>query len=127
MKELNNVLRNLQEKTPLSRFFNLNVLNYEVCQFNNFLCFEILGFSKVKQLDFSTIPIEITSQWTRTFDTISVKINYRFNSSHLPESIRLNNDAVIFYTIITDGKQIKESSPIAEWYKSFFVLFTINV
>ncbi len=44
MKELNNVLRNLQEKTPLSRFFNLNVLNYEVCQFSIFLCFEILDF-----------------------------------------------------------------------------------
>ncbi|UJR35432.1 hypothetical protein I4U23_028189 [Adineta vaga] len=98
MTELNNILRNLHEKTPSSRFFNLNVLNYEV-----------------KNLDLSNIPIEISSQWTRTFDTISVTINYRFNSSLLPESVRINNDTVIFYTIITDGEQIKESLPSAEW------------
>ncbi|CAF0759132.1 unnamed protein product [Adineta steineri] len=98
MTELNNTLHNLHEKTPSSRFFNLNVLNYEV-----------------KNSDLSHIPIEISSQWTRTFDTISVKINYRFNSSLLPESVRINNDTVIFYTIIADGQQIKESSPNAEW------------
>ncbi|CAF4410949.1 unnamed protein product, partial [Adineta steineri] len=98
MTELTNILHNLHEKTPSSRFFNLNVLNYEV-----------------KNSDLSHIPIEISSQWTRTFDTISVKINYRFNSSLLPESVRINNDTVIFYTIISDGQQIKESSPNAEW------------
>jgi len=31
MNQLNTTLRNLQEKSPTSAFFNLNVLNYEVC------------------------------------------------------------------------------------------------
>jgi hypothetical protein len=98
MIELNNNLRNLQEKNPSSLFFNLNVLNYEL-----------------KQSNLSNIPIEISSQWTRTFDTISVNIKYHFNSSILPESIRFNNNSVIFYTIITDAEQIKESIPTGEW------------
>ncbi len=70
---------------------------------------------KVKHTGISNIPIQVSSQWARTFDTISVHINYRFNSSALPESIRLVNDMVTFYTIITDGQQIKQSSPMAEW------------
>lgn len=69
-------------------------------------------FVKLKQ---SNIPIEISSQWTRTIDTISVSIKYHFNSSIIPESIRFNNNVVIIYTIITDGQQIKQSSPNAEW------------
>ncbi len=44
-----------------------------------------------------------------------MNIKYHFNSSSLPDSVQFNNDTVIFYTIITDGQQIKESSPIAEW------------
>ncbi|CAF0832417.1 unnamed protein product [Rotaria sordida] len=98
MTGLYNALQNLQEKNPSSRFFNLNVLNYEI-----------------KHTDVSNIPIQMSSKWTRTFDTISVNINYSFNSSALPNSIRLNNDTVICYTIITDGQEIKESSPTAEW------------
>jgi len=98
MIELNNNLRNLQEKNPSSLFFNLNILNYEL-----------------KQSNLSNIPIEISSQWTRTFDTISVNIKYHFNSSILPDSIRFNHNSVIFYTIITDGQQIKESSPTGDW------------
>jgi len=70
---------------------------------------------QLKQSNVSIIPIEISSQWTRTFDTISVNIKYHFNSSSLPDSVRFNNNTVIFYTVITDGQQIKESSPIAEW------------
>ncbi|CAF2529025.1 unnamed protein product [Rotaria sp. Silwood2] len=98
MTELHNTLQNLQEKNLSSRFFNLNVLNYEVTH-----------------SDVSNIPIQISSQWTRTFNTISVNIKYSFNSSALPNSIRINNDTVIFYTIVTDGQEIKESSPTAEW------------
>ncbi|CAF0993574.1 unnamed protein product [Adineta ricciae] len=98
MSELHDALRSLHEKTPSSRFFNLNVLNYEV-----------------NHADQANIPIEITSQWSRTFDTISVNISYRFNSSFFPDSIRFNNETVIFYTIIADGEQIKESLPAAEW------------
>jgi hypothetical protein len=72
-------------------------------------------FLQLKQFNVLNIPIEISSQWTRTFDTISVNIKYRFNCSSLPDSIRFTNNSVIFYTIITDGQQIKESSPMAEW------------
>ncbi|CAF0761296.1 unnamed protein product [Rotaria sp. Silwood1] len=98
MTELHNALQNLREKNHSSRFFNLNVLNYEV-----------------EHSDVSNIPIQMSSQWTRTFDTISVNIKYSFNSSAFPNSIRINNDAVIFYTIITDGQEIKESLPTAAW------------
>jgi hypothetical protein len=72
-------------------------------------------FSKVKHSGVSHIPIQVSSQWTRTFDTISVNIHYRFNSSALPESVRLVNDIVTFYTIITDGQQINQSLPTGEW------------
>ncbi|CAM4740239.1 unnamed protein product [Rotaria magnacalcarata] len=98
MTELNNTLRNLQEVKPSSLFFNLNVLTYEV-----------------KNSGESNVPIQISSKWTRTLDTISVNINYSFNSSALPDSMRLHNDCVIFSTIITDGQEIKESLPTAEW------------
>ncbi|CAF3423180.1 unnamed protein product [Rotaria socialis] len=98
MTELNNTLRNLQETKPSSLFFNLNALTYEV-----------------KNSEESNVPIQISSNWTRTLDTISVNINYSFNSSALPDSMRLHNDCVIFYTIITDGQEIKESLPTAEW------------
>jgi hypothetical protein len=33
----------------------------------------------------------------------------------MPESIRLVNDMVSFYTIISDGQQINQSLPMAEW------------
>jgi hypothetical protein len=36
MTELNNILQQLQEKNPLSPFYNLNVLNYEVRSLNFF-------------------------------------------------------------------------------------------
>ncbi|CAF5202245.1 unnamed protein product, partial [Rotaria magnacalcarata] len=36
-------------------------------------------------------------------------------SSALPESIRLVNDIVTFYTVIADGQQINQSIPMAEW------------
>jgi hypothetical protein len=77
--------------------------------------FQFFFFIKLKQPGASNIPIQISSQWTRAIDTISVNIKYHFNSSILPETIRFNNNTVTFYTIITDGQQIKESSPIAEW------------
>jgi hypothetical protein len=116
MTELNNILQQLQEKNPLSPFYNLNVLNYEVRSLNFvFSFFKISIFFQLKQPDVSNIPIDLSSQWTRTFDTISVNIKYHFNSSSLPDSVQFNNDTVIFYTIITDGQQIKESSPTAEW------------
>ncbi|CAF1417816.1 unnamed protein product [Rotaria sordida] len=98
MSALSNILRNLQEKNRSLPFFNFGILKYEV-----------------KHAGISNIPIQVSSQWTRTFDTISVNINYRFNSSALPESIRLVNDVVTFYTIITDGQQINQSIPMAEW------------
>jgi hypothetical protein len=69
----------------------------------------------VKHTGTSNIPIQVSSQWTRTFDTISVNVNYRFNSSALPDSIRLVNDMVTFYTNILDGQQLNQSSPMAEW------------
>jgi len=69
----------------------------------------------VKHTGTSNIPIQVSSQCTRTFDTISVNVNYRFNSSALPDSIRLVNDMVTFYTNILDGQQLNQSSPMAEW------------
>ncbi|CAM2701135.1 unnamed protein product [Rotaria socialis] len=98
MSALSNILRNLQEKNRSLPFFNFGILKYEV-----------------KHTGVLNIPIQVSSQWTRTFDTISVNINYRFNSSALPESIRLVNDIVTFYTVITDGQQINQSVPMAEW------------
>ncbi|CAF0827499.1 unnamed protein product [Rotaria sp. Silwood1] len=98
MSALSNILRNLQEKNRSLPFFNFGILKYEV-----------------KHTGISNIPIQVSSQWTRTFDTISININYRFNSSALPESIRLVNDVVTFYTTITDGQQINQSIPMAEW------------
>ncbi|CAF2779910.1 unnamed protein product [Rotaria sp. Silwood2] len=98
MSALSNILRNLQEKNRSLPFFNFGILKYEV-----------------KHTGISNIPIQVTSQWTRTFDTISVNINYRFNSSALPESVRLVNDTVTFYTVVTDGQQINQSIPMAEW------------
>ncbi|CAM4756578.1 unnamed protein product [Rotaria magnacalcarata] len=98
MSALSNILRNLQEKNRSLPFFNFGILKYEV-----------------KHTGVLNIPIQVSSQWTRTFDTISVNINYRFNSSALPESIRLVNDIVTFYTVIADGQQINQSIPMAEW------------
>ncbi|CAF1572901.1 unnamed protein product, partial [Adineta ricciae] len=98
MPALSNILRNLQEKNRSLPFFNFGILKYEV-----------------KHSGISNIPIQVTSQWTRTFDTITVNINYRFNSSALPESIRLVNDMVTFYTNIPDGQQATQSSPSCEW------------
>ena len=62
-----------------------------------------------------SIPIHVSSQWTRTLDTVSVQINYRFNSSTFPDSIRIVNDVVIFSTTIPDGQQLSQSLPTAEW------------
>ena len=70
---------------------------------------------QVKHAGVSSIPIHVSSQWTRTFDTISVQITYRFKSSTFPESIRILNDFVIFSTIINDGQEISQASPMAEW------------
>ncbi len=115
MVALSNILRNLQEKNRSLPFFNFGILKYEVNSIFLFIKNQSFCFVKVKHSGVSNIPIQISSQWTRTFDTISVNINYRFNSLALPESIRLVNDMVTFYTIITDGQQIKQSSPMAEW------------
>ncbi|CAF3508837.1 unnamed protein product [Adineta steineri] len=98
MSALSNILRNLQEKNRSLPFFNFGILKYEV-----------------KHSGIPNIPIQVSSHWTRTFDTITININYRFNSSALPESVRLVNDIVMFYTIITDGQQINQSSPTCEW------------
>ncbi|UJR10471.1 hypothetical protein I4U23_014675 [Adineta vaga] len=98
MSALSNILRNLQEKNRSLPFFNFGILKYEV-----------------KHSGISNIPFEVSSQWTRTIDTISVNINYRFNSSALPDSIRLVNDTVTFYTNISDGQQITHSTPSCEW------------
>ena len=83
--------------------------------FLNSLIFSFLFFEKFKQPDISNIPIHISSQWARSLDTISLNINYQFNTSALPESIRIDKESIIIYTIITDGQKVKESLPTAEW------------
>jgi hypothetical protein len=70
---------------------------------------------QVKHAGVSSIPIQVSSQWTRTLDNASVQVSYRFVSSALPESIRIVNDVVIFSTSIPDGHELVQSSPTAEW------------
>lgn len=77
--------------------------------------FVFFFLSQVKHSGISNIPIQVSSQCTRTLDTISIHINYRFNSSALPELSRLANDMVTFHTNLLDGQQIQQSSPMAEW------------
>ena len=119
MSALSSILRSLQEKNRSLPFFNFGILKYEVSFIFFYIRLKRKTFSflssKVKHTGVSNIPIQVSSQWTRTFDTISININYQFNSSALPESIRLVNDIVTFYSIITDGQQINQSTPTAEW------------
>ena len=115
MSALSGILRNLQEKNRSLPFFNFGILKYEVENFIAIIFNFYIFILKVKHGGVSNIPIQVSAQWTRTFDAISVNINYRFNSSALPDSIRLANDMVTFYTIIMDGQQISQSLPMAEW------------
>lgn len=71
---------------------------------------------QVKFPDPSSIPIQLSAQWTRTLDSVSVGIHYRFHSSAFADPIRLNNNVVIIYAIINDGEKLQESSPLAGWY-----------
>lgn len=72
-------------------------------------------FQQVKHAGVSSIPIEVSSTWSRTSEMISLQISYRFKSSTLPESIRIVNDVVMFSTTISDGNELVRSSPMAEW------------
>jgi len=98
MSSLSQTLKNLQEKNRSLPFFNFGILKYEV-----------------KHAGVSSIPIEVSSTWSRTSETISLQISYRFKSSTLPESIRIVNDVVMFSTTISDGNELIRSSPMAEW------------
>lgn len=119
MSALSATLRNLQEKNRSLPFFNFGVLKYEVwwrkIQISEKFFFFSLCFRQVKHTGISNIPIQVSSQCTRTLDTISIHINYRFHSSALPELSRLANDMVTFHTNLLDGQQIQQSSPTAEW------------
>jgi hypothetical protein len=115
MSALSNILRNLQDKNRSLPFFNFGILKYEVRRSLFHRKHSLFFVRKVKHTGTTNIPIQVSSQWTRTFDTISVNVNYRFNSSALPDSIRLVNDMVTFYTNILDGQQLNQSSPMAEW------------
>ncbi|CAF0781256.1 unnamed protein product [Didymodactylos carnosus] len=98
MTALSEVLKSLQIKNPNLPFFNFGVLKYEV-----------------KHTGPSSVPIQVSSQWTTTSDTIIVNVVYRFNSSAFPDNIRLINDFVIFHTFVNNANQLTDSLPMAEW------------
>ena len=133
MEELNRTLVYLYETSSESRFFNMNILAYEVNQ----RCSERIStnamlFVQMKRNYLRNVPIEISSKWKRSLDWISVTIKYRFTDGGLPSAIELNKGSVIIYTIIDEGEQIQKSIPDAQWFVErirlcFFKYFLSNL
>ena len=115
MFSLSNTLKNLQEKNRSLPFFNFGILKYEVRFRLSSLRDKSFLLLQVKHAGAPSIPVEVSSHWSRTAETISVQISYRFKSSTLPETIRIVNDVLMFSTAIADGHELLRSSPTAEW------------
>lgn len=128
MSALSNVLKSLQEKNRSLPFFNFGILKYEVRTTKKKITSEMKGFLfvQVKHSGVTSIPVVVSSNWTRNLDRITVQVNYRFNSSTFPGSIRMVDDVVVFSSSIADGQEIEQSTPSAEWSVLLFFEFSTN-
>jgi hypothetical protein len=100
-------IRRLYEQSPNSRYYNIDVLKYQM---------RCLQGAK-------SAPLQLVSYWKCDPQSTGLKIDYKYNSSSLAQIEPLRN---ISYAVNIDGgPHFMQSRPEGKWFvnRLFFLIF----
>lgn len=100
MNALQAFIKRLHDRTPNARYYNLDIIKYQV--------FSIHGAKNA--------PLQLVSHWKCDDNTTNLKINFKYNSSAFLNSAIQPLKNVIFSANIASDVISMNSEPFGKWF-----------